>query len=311
MSAELTGKRIVVTGVTGQIAMPLAASLAQHNEVYGVARFSDPQARDQVEAVGIRPVACDLATGDLSVLPTAIDYVLHLAVYQQPGLDYDEALRVNAEATGLLLHRYREARAALVMSTASVYRPHLDPTYAYRETDPLGDSQLPHAPTYGISKIGQEAVARTCARQFDLPVVIARMNAAYGTHGNGGLLGIHLRSIAAGRPVVTRGNPMPYQPIHQDDIDQQAARLLAAAAAPATIVNWAGDEAVTVQQWCAYMGELLDVDVAVEVVAQPGTLPGSLADVSRRRAATGPCTVSWRDGVRRQVDHLRADPLAH
>jgi nucleoside-diphosphate-sugar epimerase len=307
----LSGKRIVVTGVTGQIALPLAAHLAQHNEVFGVARFGGANAHAEVVAAGIHPVVCNLADGDLSVLPNNIDYVLHLAVYQEGGVDYDEALRVNAEATGLLLHRYRDAQAALVMSTASVYRPHADPLHVYRETDPLGDSQLPHAPTYGISKIGQEAVARTCARQFGLPVVIARMNAAYGTHGNGGLLGIHLRTLAAGRPVVTRGNPMPYQPIHQDDIDRQAAHLLAAATSPATVVNWAGDEAVTVQEWCSFMGDLLEVEAVVDVVTQPGTLPGSLADVSRRTAATGPCTVTWRDGVRRQVEHMRSNPLAH
>ena len=30
--------------------------------------------------------------------------------------------------------------------------------------------------TYSMSKIAQEAVARSCARAYDLPVVIARMN---------------------------------------------------------------------------------------------------------------------------------------
>ena len=299
----LTGKRIVVTGVTGQIALPLAASLAQHNEVFGLARFSDPAALARVEAVGVRPVVCDLATGNLAATPDDIDYVLHLAVSQQPGYDYDEALRVNAEATGLLLQRYRTAAAALVMSTHSVYQPHPDPLHVYAETDPIGDSQLPHSPTYGISKLGQEAVARTCARMFDLPVVITRMNAANGTNGNGGLLGIHLRLIAAGHAVTARWDPLVYQPIHQDDINAQAAALLAAATTPATILNWAGDEAVTVQQWCALMGELLGLPAEVLVVEEAGTLRGSLADVSRRTAAAGACSVSWRDGVRRLVDH--------
>jgi nucleoside-diphosphate-sugar epimerase len=306
MNAALTGKRIVVTGVTGQIAFPLAASLAERNDVFGLARFTEPQSVQRAAAAGIRPVVCDLAAGDLSAAPHDIDYVVHLAVYQQSGHDYDEAMRVNAEATGLLLQRYRDTAAALVMSTHSVYKPHTDPMHVYAETDPLGDAQLNHSPTYGISKVGQEAVARTCARMFDLPVVIARMNASYGTNGNGGLLGIHLRTIAAGQPVVTRGDPMPYQPIHQDDINDQVSGLLAAATSPAAIVNWAGDEAVTVQQWCAYMGDLLGVPAEVRVVEQPGTLPGSLADVSRRAAATGPCAVSWRDGVRRLVEHHRS-----
>ena len=42
--------------------------------------------------------------------------------------------------------------------------------------------------------------ARSCARAYDLPVTIARMNASYGT--NGGLLTYHLDWLLAGRDIV-------------------------------------------------------------------------------------------------------------
>ena len=42
MSVELKGKRILVTGPTGQVARPLVAALAQHNEVFGLARRRQP-----------------------------------------------------------------------------------------------------------------------------------------------------------------------------------------------------------------------------------------------------------------------------
>ena len=58
--------------------------------------------------------------------------------------DYDRSLRVNAEATGLLLEHCRAAKAALVMSTVSVYKPHPDPWHAFREDDPLGDAMVPN-----------------------------------------------------------------------------------------------------------------------------------------------------------------------
>jgi uncharacterized protein YbjT (DUF2867 family) len=128
------------------------------------------------------------------------------------------------------------------------------------------------------------------------------MNASYGP--NGGLPTQHLQAIAEGRPVTTRWDPCTYQPIHQDDINTQLAGLLAAASVPATIVNWAGDEQVSVQEWAAYMGELLGKTPTVNVVATPGTLRGSYADVSSRAAATGPCKVSWRDGIRRVAEEL-------
>ncbi len=78
---------------------------------------------------------------------------------------------------------------------------------------------------------------------------------------------------------------------------------------PATIVNWAGDEAVSVQEWTAYLGELSGLPVQLEVVSIPGTLRGSIADVSRRQSFTGPCKVGWREGLRRTVEK-RATPAS-
>ena len=69
MSAELEGKRILVTGPTGQVARPLVAALAQHNEVFGLARFSKIEEREAIEALGARTIAADLGTGSLEQVP--------------------------------------------------------------------------------------------------------------------------------------------------------------------------------------------------------------------------------------------------
>jgi hypothetical protein len=98
-----------------------------------------------------------------------------------------------------------------------------------------------------VSKLGEEAVARYCSRAFDLPVIICRMNAAYGP--NGGLPAYYLNAVVAGRSVTTRWDPCLYSPIFQEDIYAQTAALLDAARVPATIVNWAGDEPVSVWEW--------------------------------------------------------------
>lgn len=292
----LRGKRIVITGITGQIAFPMGKYLARDNEVIGVARFTAGGSRERVEAAGIHPVLTDLGHADYAGIPVDADHLVHLAAYMQPGsIDYDLAISQNAEATGLLLEHCRRYESALVMSTHSVYKPVDDPWHVFAPTDPLGDVNA-FSPTYSISKIGQEAVARTMARLLDLPVTIARMNASYGP--NGGLPTYHFRAVAKGDPLVTRWDPCPYQPIHQDDINTQLAGLLAAASVPATILNWAGDEQVTVQEWAAYMGELIGREAQVQVVEQPGTLRGSCADVSARLAAAGPCRVGWQSGMR-------------
>jgi nucleoside-diphosphate-sugar epimerase len=297
-------EKILITGPAGRIAFGLARSLAADNDVWGIARFRAPGSREEVEALGVTTRVVDLGSGEYDDLPRDFTYLLHLAA-DFSDEDYDKALRINAEGTGFLLDHCRSAKAALVMSTLTVYRPNPDPWHAAREDGPLGDQLATHSAPYSVSKIAQEAVARYCARAFDLPVVITRMGAAYGDRG--GLPKMHLDDVAAGRPVQTRWDPIPYSPIHDDDIARQVEPLLGAASVPATIVNWCGDDAVSVQEWTAYFGELLGVDASVDVTPVPCSSLGSVGDPTRRRSITGPCEVHWRDGFRRMAANAYPD----
>ncbi|MBX6387886.1 MAG: NAD(P)-dependent oxidoreductase [Frankia sp.] len=297
----LSGEKILITGPAGQIAYPIAAALAKDNEVWGIARFSDPASRERVAALGVTTRSVDLASGDFSDLPDDFTYLLHTAAYLGGGLDYDLALATNAEGTGLLMRHCASAKAALIMSTMSVYKAHEDPWHPYVETDPLGDAHLPVIPTYSVSKIGLEAVARTFARALGLPTVITRINAVYGP--NGGLLVHYLDQIVDRQPVTLRWDPSPYTPIYESDVVDQVEAMLAAASVPATIVNWGGDEAVPMQDVCRHIGELTGRPVDLRVAAVPGTQRGAISDVTRRRSITGPCRVPWREGIRRVLEH--------
>lgn len=300
----LSDEKILITGPAGRIAFGLARFLATDNDVWGIARFSDPTTREKVEAVGVTTRSLDIADGEFGDLPTDFTYLLHLAADFSPD-DYDRALTVNAEGTGFILEHCRGAKAALVMSTVTLYKPHPDPWHAFREDDPLGDAMAPPSAPYSVSKIAEEGVARYCARSFDLPVTIARMGAAYSDQG--GLPVWHLAAVAADEPVRTRWDPMPYSPIHDDDICAQIESLLDAAGVPATIVNWTGDEAVSVQEWSAYFGELFGVDAKVVVEEIPGASIGSVGDATKRTSITGPCRVGWRDGFRRIAEQAYPD----
>ncbi|HLY84292.1 MAG TPA: NAD(P)-dependent oxidoreductase [Acidimicrobiales bacterium] len=303
----MRGEKILVTGPAGQIAFPMCAYLASDNEVWGVARFGDPAGRAKVDALGVTTKAIDLADGDLSELPDDFTYLLHLAVYQGADSDFDRAIAVNAEATGRILAHCRKAKAALVMSTASVYSADVDPYHQYTETDPVGYLRTPWSPTYTVSKICGEAVARTCARLFGLPVVIARMNASYGS--NGGLPTYHLDTMLADLPVVIRHNPCPYSLIHQDDINAQTEALLGAASVPATVVNWGGDDVVTPNEWCAYYGELTGRTPEIVVREAPGSMLGNVLDPTKRLGITGPCAVGWKEGLQRVVAERHPESL--
>jgi nucleoside-diphosphate-sugar epimerase len=293
----LEDKRILLTGPAGNIGFPLGRELAKANEVWGISRFGDPAERMRVDDGGVITRPVDLATGDFEDLPGYFDYVLHLSAYIV-GNDYDRAMEVNAEGTALLMTRFRKAKAILVMSTNGVYKPNPDPWHAYVETDPLGDAHVPGVPTYSISKIAEEAVARACARQMAIPTIICRMNSAYGVTGTGGLPGILFDRIRDGEPIVLRSDPNPYSPINDRDIFEQTQSLLDAASPSCPIVNWGGDEAVPAQDWCRYFGELLGVIPDVAVIELPNTQPGVVADKTKRTAITGPCRVSWQEGMK-------------
>ena len=303
----LSDQKVLVTGLTGQIGHPVARFLAADNEVWGLARFTEEGSRERAESMGVRTHKADLATGELGGLPNDFTHLVHFAVWQGKADDHDRAVRANAEATGLLMFHCRRAEAALIASTNSVYRANHDPLHRYTETDPLGDPTAPHCPTYGISKISQEAVARTMARVIDLPTTIARINASYGP--NGGLPAYHGDWVAAGRTVWLR-NPGPnaYSPIHEDDLSRQVAALLDAASTPATIVNWCGDDVVSAEEWTAMFGRHLGVDPTIRYYDLPGGQPGSAGDPTKRASLTGPCTVDWRTGMTATVDARRSAP---
>jgi nucleoside-diphosphate-sugar epimerase len=299
MTVPLQDEKILITGPYGQIAGPLTRRLAKDNEVWGIARFSQPGSRERIESLGVKTLEIDLASADFRDLPDDFTVVLHLATFASDSSDFDLAIRVNAESTGLLIGHCRKSRC-LVMSTGSVYRPHPDPWHPFAETDPLGNPEFPLRPTYSVAKIAQEAVARTSARLFGAKVVIARMNAAYGP--DGGMATWHLDSIVSGTPIILRNDPLPFSPIHDDDIFDQLPAILSAASTPATIVNWAGDEPVGSLEWCDYLGQLTGTAPQIQFEPIPGSHLGVVVDPSKRTTLTGPCKVSWRDGMRRVVE---------
>ena len=76
----MEGRRVLITGPTGQVGLPVALALAEHNDVIGVARFGDGAARERLEAAGVTCIAADLVAGDLSAVPAAVDHVANFAV---------------------------------------------------------------------------------------------------------------------------------------------------------------------------------------------------------------------------------------
>lgn len=293
----LTGEKILITGASGAVGLPIATRLARDNEVWAIARFGAGEravsalnassvGAEVLEARGIRTRRVDLAAPDLSELPDDFTCVLHLA-HTRLGAEFQRAIQVNAVGAGHVLAHCRKAKAALVMSSAAIYSPKPDPFALHVEDGDLGKASTPWAPSSPVSKVSLEAVARFCAEVFGLPTTIARLNTIYGSFG--GMPVMHMDDVVAGRTVHAVSEPNVHSPIHMDDVLDQLEALLDAASTHALLVNWAGDEVVTTRQWCEQAAALSGQSAKIEVASIPGILAGNAVDVSRRRSLTGPC----------------------
>jgi UDP-glucuronate 4-epimerase len=299
----MRGYKILITGPTGQVATPIAQALAVDNEVWGIARFTNTAAREALEKAGVRCETVNLSAGDFAAIPSDFDYVLNLAVAKSGNWDKD--LGANAESVGLLMSHCRNAKGFLHCSSAAVYDPPDDEPRTERAA--LGDNHKPLFPTYSISKIAGEVVARTMARALGLPTTIARLNVPYGD--NGGWPYYHMEMILADIPIpVPLGGPARYNPIHEDDIIATIPKLLEVASVPATTVNWCGDQSVSLQEWCGYLGSLVGKEPVFDESVQ--ALRGNPTDVTRMHELIGGTTVDWRDGIRRMATKFHPDLVA-
>jgi UDP-glucuronate 4-epimerase len=293
-ASMIRGAKILITGPTGQVAKPVACALAPDNEVWGIARFTDAAARAGLEKAGVRCETVNLAAGDFTGVPSDFDYVINLAVAKSGKWDKD--LAANAESIGLLMAHCREAKAFLHCSSAAVYDPPDDDPRTERAA--LGDNHKFLFPTYSISKIAGEVVVRSMARALAVPTTIGRLNVPYGD--NGGWPFYHMEMMLGGIPIpVPPGGPARYNPIHEDDIIATIPKLLGVASVPATTVNWCGDQTVSLQEWCSYLGSLVGREPVFAESEQ--ALRGNPTDVTRMHELIGATTVDWRDGMRRMA----------
>lgn len=137
-----------------------------------------------------------------------------------------------------------------------------------------------------------------------VPSTIARLNVPYGDNGRWPFF--HMEMMLAGIPIpVPSGGPARYNLLHEDDIIATIPKLLEVASVPVTTVNWASDQLVSIQEWCAYLGSLVGREPTFE--ESESALRGNPVDVTRMRELVGAATVDWRDGLRRMATRFHPE----
>jgi nucleoside-diphosphate-sugar epimerase len=287
----LNNEKILITGATGKIAFPIARELAKHNEVWGAARFSKPGDRDKLVAAGIKPLQLDISSGDLSGVPNDFTYVFHAAVDPGQG-DWRRCVETNAQRSGDLLFHCRSAKGFVYCSTGSVYR---------YNGKPLTEADAPGAPlraNYSFSKIAGESVCTWVANQFKIPLTIIRICSTFGPEG--GTPCDRLELMLQGKPIrLHPDKPNNYNPIYEDDYVELGIRAMEVATTPPITVNWGGSETVSVEDYCAYMGELIGVQPIFEYTPEAHT--PLWPDMTYMHQVLGRTKLPWREAFRRMI----------
>jgi nucleoside-diphosphate-sugar epimerase len=149
---------------------------------------------------------------------------------------------------------------------------------------------------YSLSKIAGEAVVRFAATAYGVPLAIIRIFSTYGPEGGAPV--DRLRRILAGKDIVLHpDSPNNYNPVYEDDYVRLGIRALEVASHEPLVVNWAGSETVSAEDYCAYLGELVGRPVHLRFdAAAPWPL---WPDVTKMHKVLGRTEVSWQEGMRR------------
>jgi nucleoside-diphosphate-sugar epimerase len=210
---------------------------------------------------------------------------------------WSSAFEMNSQASGALLYHCRAAKGFVFCSTGSIYQ--YQGRRPLTESDPPGVPRLDAYGNYSFSKVAGEAVCTWVSRQFGVPLTIIRICSTYGPEG--GTPADRFERMLAGKPIRLHPDaPNNFNPIYEDDYVELGIRALEVAGVPPVVVNWAGSETVSAEEYCTYMGELTGIEP--QIVYDPVVHTALWPDVTYMHEVLGRTKVHWRDGFRRMIE---------
>lgn len=239
---------IMILGAGGKMG-PSLARLAKNGirkaglnkRVIAVSRYSNQEARQELESAGIETISCDLLNDDeLHQLPD-VRNIIYMAG-NKFGTTGNENFTwaMNAYLPGRVADKFRHSRI-VVFSSGNVYP--LSPvglggTDESVPPDPIGE--------YAQSTLGRERVFEYFSRKYNIPMVMFRLN--YAIDMRYGVLLEIAKAVQEERPInLAMGH---VNVIWQGDANEMAIRCLTVCSTPPNIVNVTGPETISVR-WAA------------------------------------------------------------
>ena len=297
--AEMEGD-LIILGVAGKMGPSLARRARRACEladvkkrITGVARFSEPGVREELEAAGIETVAADLlAPRALTNLPDASN-VLYMAArkFGSTGAEH-LTWAMNAMLPALVAERYPAARI-VAFSTGNVYP--LVPVAGGGATEEVYPAPVGE---YAQSALGRERIFEFFSRRNQTPMVMLRLNYAIDLR-YGVLLDIG-QKVFERRPVdLAMGH---VNVIWQGDANSVALRSFALCQSPPAVLNVTGPETVAVRWIAEEFGKRFGV---VPIVRGTEAETALLSDATRSHQLFGRPSVTIEQMLEWVADWIR------
>lgn len=171
---------IIILGVAGKMGPSLAKQIKRADtiskvkrRIIGVARFSAPEIKNELEKAGIKIIVCDLLNRDaVDNLPDAKNIIFMAGMKFGSSTNQPLTWTMNSYVPALVAKKYKKSRI-VALSTGNVYPLVSISSGGSKETDtpcPIGE--------YAQSCLGRERVFEYFSSEFSIPSVIIRLNYA-------------------------------------------------------------------------------------------------------------------------------------
>ncbi len=301
LTADIAGidGDIMVLGASGKMG-PTLCILAKNaiekagidKKIYAVARFTDPEAKKQLEDNGIIALPCDLSdTRQLAALPDCPN-IIYMAG-RKFGTNGEEwkTWGMNSLVPAFVADRFRGVRY-VVFSSGNIY-PRTDISLAGC------DEKMPVGPLgeYAESCLARERTFEYAANTYGAKVFLYRLN--YAIDLRYGVIYDIAAKVAAGKPISLA---MPsVNCVWQGYANEIAIRGLLHADNPVNIMNVTGPETVSVKKTALRLGEYLGREVTF--LDDQGE-DAMLSDASRCMDVFGYPTVALNTLIRWQAEWM-------